>query len=61
MHVAVQYMLYETGLLFLVTTGVGENYTCVDEGGGCSLTDADRESCTKRCTRKQKVDLCLKY
>lgn len=61
MHVAERYVLYETDLLPLVTTGVGENYTLVDEGGGCSLTDADRETCDELCTRKQKEDPSLKY
>lgn len=56
---AVQYVLYESGLLLLVTTAVGEHYTLVDEEGGCSLTDG--ESCTEHCTRKQKEDLSLKY
>lgn len=37
-------MSYEIGLLLLVTTGVGEIYTLIDEGGRCSLTAADRES-----------------
>lgn len=30
---AVQDVLYETDLLPLVTTGVGETYTFIDEGG----------------------------
>lgn len=42
---AVQYVLYEIGLLLLVTAHAGEDSSFVREAGRCSLTNADRESC----------------
>lgn len=58
---AVQYMLYEIGLLLMMTTGAGEYYTPVFEEGRCSLTDAGRESCHECFGEEQKEDLSLKY
>lgn len=54
---AAQYTLI--GSLLLVTTGVGENYTFVDEEGGCSLTDADRGGRDERCTKKSRKRIRL--